>query len=366
VSTQVPQLREHLARLYPGYRVAALEPLAPDTGATSGSSAKAAGYGLPIKVRLVCDRGDPIELVWRVASSNEFGHDRRADRAASMVLAFDDFNRVPHHVDAIDLGAIDSNGGLVSIRDGSELYLITTYAPGNVYADDLRRIARQGRSTELDHARVDALAHYLAELHATPLDDAHPLAYRRAIRDLIGHGEGIFGIIDGYPPIAGAPAGRLRLIEQKCVEWRWRLREHEGRLARTHGDFHPFNIVFESGTRFTVLDASRGTCGDPADDVVALAINFLLFSLESPHAWRALGPLWHRFWDRYLVARPDRVLQSVAPPFFAWRALVVCNPRFYPSMTAEARDKLLGLAECALDTHHFDPAWADELFRCAA
>src|SRR5204862_237988 len=110
-----------------------------------------------------------------------------------------------------------------------------------------------------------------------------------------------------------APLERLHAIERRCVEWRWRLREHEGRLCRTHGDFHPFNIVFD-GDQLNVLDASRGTCGDPADDVTALAINYLLFALQTAGSWRALAPLWRRFWSTYLGERPDPSLVQVAPP----------------------------------------------------
>src|SRR5690606_15297866 len=124
---------------------------------------------------------------------------------------------------------------------------------------------------------------------------------------------------------------RLRQIERRCTRWRWLLRDHERRLARTHGDFHPFNVVFETGTRFLLLDASRGTAGDPADDLTAMAVNFVLFALEQPASWRrGFRRLWHQFWNTYLVDRSDPDLLAVAPPFFAWRALVVCNPRFYP------------------------------------
>lgn len=355
-----PRLREHLARLYPDHRVVAIEPLAPDTGATSGATTKAAGYGLPVRIELASERGERRTLVWRVASANEFGHDRRADRAGAMILAYDDFARIPRHVEAVDLGAIRPSGELVSIRDATELYLLTTYAPGTIYADDLRRVAREGRATDLDLARVDALARYLAELHV-PIDD--PPRYRRAIRDLVGSGEGIFGIVDGYPALAEARAERLQAIERRCAEWRWRTRGHERRLARTHGDFHPFNLVFDEGTRLTVLDASRGTCGDPADDLAALAVNYVLFAQDTRGAWLGLGPLWHRVWNEYLAARRDEQLLSVLPPFFAWRVLVVCNPRFYPGLSATARDRLLALAERVLDAHRLEPAWADELFR---
>jgi streptomycin 6-kinase len=354
-------LREHVSRLFPGTEVIAIEALAPDAGATTGATTKAAGYGLPVRI-IVSEHGVQREMVWRVASANEFGHDRRADRAAAMVQAFDDFSQTPEHVRALDLGVVRKGGELMSMRDATEHYLITTYARGTMYADDLRRIAADRVATPDDVERVDVLARYLAALH-TPI--AQPGArYRRAIRDLLGSGEGIFGIIDGYPAdVPGAPRDRLRSIEDRCVGWRWRLRDHDDRLTRTHGDFHPFNIVFD-GARPTMLDASRGGCGDPADDVTALAINFVLFAIDAPRSWgHGLGVLWRHLWHRYLAERADAGLLEVAPPFLAWRALVVANPAFYPRLSAPGRDKLLGFATEVLDEQRLDPTWAEELFR---
>jgi len=356
-----PGLRDHLTRLYPDATVVAIEPLGPDAGATAGTTTKAAGYGLPVRVTLE-DGGVRRDLVWRVASANDFGHDRRADRAAAMVQSFDDFARIPAHVRAVDLGVIRARGELLSIRDATEHYLITTYAPGTIYAHDLRRIAHEQIATPRDVARVEVLARYLANLH-TPIEPPGA-RYRRAIRDLVGSGEGIFGIVDGYPAgVPGATAERLQAIEARCAAWRWRLRGRDARLTRTHGDFHPFNIVFD-GDAPTLLDASRGGCGDPADDVTALAINYVLFALDAPGAWRGgLGVLWRRLWQCYLAERDDRELLAVAPPFLAWRALVVANPAFYPRMSEAARDKLLGFATAVLDAPALDPASAEELFR---
>lgn len=353
-------LRDHVLRLYPGARIESIEPLGPDAGATAGSTTKAAGYGVPVRI-VLSDREGRHELVWRVASANEFGHDRRADRAAAMVQAYDDFAQIPQHVRAIDLGMIRAGGELMSTRDGAEMYLITTYATGEIYAHDLRRIAADGHATVRDVARVDVLARYLAHLHA-PIAPAGA-RYRRAIRDLVGSGEGIFGIIDGYPAnVPGADGARLREIEARCAAWRWRLRGRDDRLTRTHGDFHPFNIVFD-GEELALLDASRGGCGEPADDVTALAINYLLFAMDAPDAWRdGLGVLWRRLWQRYLAERHDPALLEIAPPFLMWRALVVANPVFYPQLSARARDRLLGFATEVLDREVLDPDAAEELF----
>lgn len=354
------KLHEHVARLFPGATLLAIEPLAPDSGATSSSTTKVAGYGHPVRL-VIDDHGQLRELVWRVAAANDFGHDRRSDRAAEILLAHDDFAAIPEHVQPIDVGAVRENGELVSLRDAGELYLVTTYAAGTIYADDLRRLATGAPLSDLDMQRVDVLASYLADLHV-PIADGGK-RYRRAIRDLIGHGEGIYGIVDGYPEdVPAAPPSRLHAIEERCASWRELLRNRGERLARTHGDFHPFNIVFDRLAP-TMLDASRGACGDPADDVTALAINFMLFAIDARETWHdGLGVLWRRWWSRRAALRPDPELLAVAPPFFAWRALVVCNPRFYPKLSPDGREAMLGFAERALDAGRLDPRAAEALF----
>jgi hypothetical protein len=351
-------LTAYLQRDFPGFRVVAIEPLAPDA-TRDGATAKAAGYGEPHRLRLVGPHDRPLDLVWRVATPNELGHDRRADRAAESLLAYDDFAVIPEHVAALDLGAACHGGRLVSIRDYDHLFVITPYAAGTPYAAELRELARAGAATDRDRGRVDVLARYLADLHQPMEGAAH---YRRAVRDLVGSGEGIYGVVDAYPDdVPAASRDRLAGIERRCAAWRWTLRSREGRLCRTHGDFHPFNILFD-GDRLALLDASRGTGGDPADDVTALAVNYVLFALDTPGAWAGLGPLWHQLWSTYIERRHDSELTKVAPPFFAWRALVVCNPTFYPNLSPRSRAALLDLAERALDEHVLEPGWADELF----
>ncbi len=346
-----------LSGIFPGARVVGCEPIG---GAGAGVARKEGGYARAWKVTATDAEGAVRAFVFRTAAPDEFGHDRRSDRAANLLLAFDGFAEMPDHVEALDVG-FQTPGGLLSVRDGGEPYLVTTYAEGRLYAEDLRRVAAERRASALDLERCDALAGWLAALHAERLVD--PVAWRRAVRDLLGHGEGLFGIVDSYgSDVPAAPPSRLQGIEERCLAWRWFLRGHPERLRRTHGDFHPFNLVFAEGTRFTVLDASRGCKGDAADDVVALAVNYPFFALQAPGAWRrGLGLLWARFWERYLGARGEAVLESAAP-YLAWRALVLGCPRFYPDLGAAARDALLSFAERALTSPRFDPRSAEELF----
>ncbi len=349
-----------ILRHYPGGVVEEIRPLGEDAGARGdGATRKALGYGIPQRVRVRDAAGTTHELVFHTVRSDDQGHDRRADRIAEVALAYEDFGKLPRHVLALDAGLIGRDGTLHSFSDTAEPYLLTPWAPGEVYATDLRRIVDRG-VTAADLQRVDLLASYLAALHRRRVE--RPATYTRAVRDLLGSGEGIFGIIDGYPPdVPGASAARLYALEQRCLAWRWRLRGREDRRRRIHGDFHPFNIVFD-GDALHLLDASRGCVGDPADDVTALAVNYVFFAIDTPGAWRGgLGALWHRLWSRYLAESDDDALLEVAAPWLAWRALVLASPRWYPGLSARGRDALLGWVERALDAPRFEVASADEL-----
>jgi hypothetical protein len=302
-------------------------------------------------------------VVLHTATANAFGHDRRADRAAMAVLAADTFGALPRHVDVLDVGAYASVDDFVSLRGTDEFYLLTSYAEGTAYATDLRRLARTGSLTAADLARERTLVDYLVELHrARPSHEK--TVYERFVRDTLGSGEGIFGIADSYPDdVPAAPRARLERIEEACLRWRFRLRKKTHRLRRCHGDFHPFNVLFTDGSELSVLDASRGACGDPADDVTCMTINYAFFSLGKPGAWRgALGPLWHGFWKDYLAATGDEELCEVAAPLFAWRGLVLASPTWYPELTAEDRERVLSFVERVLATERFSPEMASEFF----
>lgn len=359
-------LRAHLATLFPDARVVDVRALGPDAhppeGEGEGETEKQIGYGRPLRVTLALGDGGTYDVVLHTASADEYGHDRRADRLAAQVLSYDTFHLVPGHVRAIDAGALHDDGTLVSLRGTGEGYLLTEWAEGELYADDLRRIAREGALRPLDVERAEVLARYLISLHRG--EGSSPAAYARAIRDLVGHGEGIAGIADAYPDDApGAPRARVDAIERACLEWRLRLRTRHDRLRRTHGDFHPFNLLFE-GTRLRVLDASRGCEGDPADDLAALTINHLFFGLEHRDRWASgLGRLWSLTWETYLDESGDGGVLDVIAPFFAWRGLVVASPRWYPHLRAEDRDRILSFVERVLAAERFDPAMGVEALR---
>jgi hypothetical protein len=355
-----PRLEQLVLRALPQAELLRVVPLKADT-LQHEATAKGAGYGAPLRLD-VRHQGQLKSLVLHSATPNQFGHERRADRAAEMLVAADTFALLPHHTHVLDVGAY-RDSGFVSLRDTGEFYLLTDYAEGRPYADDLRRIAKTGALEPGDVRRVEALVDYLLSLHSVKLPEAN--LYTRSIRDLVGSGEGIFGIIDGYPEHApGANPARLQRIESACLAWRWRLKRNHRRLVRIHGDFHPFNVLFSEGTSLHLLDASRGSAGDAADDVAAMAINFVFFAEFDEKLWRsAFQHLWRGFWNRYLERSKDHELLQVVAPFLAWRGLVLANPVWYPDVSAEARSRLLDFIEAALGAPRFDLELAAGVFR---
>jgi hypothetical protein len=357
------RVRRIVENRLPGAQILRVEPFRADAAASSaGDTAKSGGYGVPLRIDLVA-QGKPLTLVLHAASANEFGHDRRADRADEMLLAADTFDSIPNHVSVLDVGAYRGSDEFVSLAGTGEFYLLTTYAEGRPYASDLRRLSRTGMVTELDIARMHALVGYLAKLHAVKPKPSRAV-YARSIRDTVGGGEGVFGIADSYPDgVPGAPVARLERIEELCLSWRFRLRRRSDRLTRIHGDFHPFNVLFGENTELSVLDASRGSAGDPADDVSAMAINFAFFALGRPGSWRdVLQSFWYGFWSHYARLTGDEGVFEVAAPFLAWRALVLANPKWYPELDGSERQRILAFAERVLESERLSPAMADEYF----
>jgi thiamine kinase-like enzyme len=320
---------------------------------TGAAALKTFGYGQPLLIDYR-DNGERRRVVLRRVQRNGFGRERDADRVAEVWLNFNTFNRLAHHVPALDMVGVTPDDRLTSLGSLQDLLLVTAYAPGEPYAEDLLRIRNDGVCTAQDLRRAQTLAAYLADLHAVKHDD--PLLWRRRLRDLIGDGEGIMGLTDSYPadfPLA--TANDLRALEEAANRWRWRLKPLSHRLSQVHGDFHPFNILFAEDENLYLLDRSRGEWGEPADDVSCLAINYLFFSLQ--RYGKLAGPfvdLYVAFWEYYLAQRRDPELLSVIQPWFAWRILVLASPQWYPKLEMAARRKLFSFARRIVAEERFE------------
>ena len=316
---------------------------------------KGFGYGKPYLIEFSIGRNKRKAVVLETLRvEGGFGHDHFSDRAQVLIWQHSTFNKLPCHVRSVDVGAFTMDGGLKSVGDCREFFIVTELIEGQLYHVDLDRIKKQKRLTGLDLDRCRALSDYLATIHKVKKDA--PELYVRRIRDLVGHGECIFGLTDSYPAKLPYVSERDFVdIEKKCVEWRWKLKQKACRLSQVHGDYHPWNIMFRGGADFTLLDRSRGEWGEPADDVSALTINYLFYSLQV--YGRLAGPferLFELFWKNYLDKTGDTEILSVIQPFYAWRSLVVASPVWYPNLPLDMRKKLFHFIRKILETEKLE------------
>ena len=122
-----------------------------------------------------------------------------------------------------------------------------------------------------------------------------------------------------------------------------------------HGDFHPWNIFFLDNNDFILNDRSRGEYGDPADDVSALTINYLFFSLQKYRKlYGSFERLWEIFYENYVKFTEDEEIFKVIQPFLIWRSLVIANPIWYPNLDDEVREKIFNFIRNLAENDFFD------------
>jgi hypothetical protein len=317
---------------------------------------KGFGYGKPYFVEFETGNGELKEVVISTMKEDGFGHDHFSDRAHALIWQHHAFNRLPKHVKSLDVGYFTKNGGMESVSDAEEYFIVCDKVEGEEYVHDLNRLKEGGRVRAVDRERVSALASYLADIHAVKKDD--PALYVRRIRELVGHSECIFGLTDSYPPRSEfITSEELQAIEKKSIDWRWTLKERTERLCMVHGDFHPWNVMFRKGTDFTVLDRSRGEWGEAADDVSSMTINYLFFGLlktDGKELDEDFKGLFDLFFDVYLEKTGDYELLEVIQPFYAFRGLVVASPVWYPNISLDTRRKLFNFIRNVLDAEEFE------------
>ena len=114
-------------------------------------------------------------------------------------------------------------------------------------------------------------------------------------------------------------------------------------------------IKLKNMNDFIVVDASREIYGDPADDITAMASNYIWFALM--HKNKFSGPfkeLFKIFWNNYIDKTKDNDISKIAPLFFAFRGLVVAHPLFYKVQTDKTRRKIFNFINNVLEEGAFN------------
>ncbi len=345
-----------------------------------GSGVQGSGFLIEMKTQ-----SGIRSYVVKTLLSEGLGHDYPSDRAAVFLLDLDEYKNLPRHVKGIDVLAEMEDGSIKSIGGGREYYLLMERGTGRHYFNDLTEFSHKDRLEISDIEKIEAMTSYLADIHSVKKDSK--TLYWRKLRDTVGHGECLMGVFDTYPD-GTLPYNEMAEIIKKSVDWIARLKPKYRRLCQIHGDFHPGNIWFQSrsqkpevrsrripstrqirshsqsprrpGVRgrfdidFVLLDRSRGPWGDPADDVTALTINYIFFSIK--HHGSVKGSYLEglkMFFEKYVALTGDEELYSVVAPFFAFRGAVVANPIFYPELTLDQRKLIFRFVNNVLDDDKF-------------
>src|SRR5438093_10454459 len=98
------------------------------------------------------------------------------------------------HIRSMDIGEFRRDGSAISAGDADEFFILTEYAEGRGYFEDLTRMRDDSRLSALDTVRADALCDYLVDIHR--VEGSNPELYSRRIRELVGHSECINRFID--------------------------------------------------------------------------------------------------------------------------------------------------------------------------
>ena len=320
-----------------------------------GSGVQGSGF----LIELQTDRGTTSYVVKSLIPKG-FGHDYPSDRASVFLLDLDEFSTLPNHIKALDVLAEMENGSVKSIGGGKEYYLLMERGEGTDYFRDLNKFSQKEHLGDPDIRKIEVMGSYLSNIHGIKKDSK--TLYWRKLRDTVGHGECLMGVLDLYPE-GVLPDKEMTDIIKKSVDWVYKLKPRFKRLSQIHGDFHPGNIWFKDTEDIILLDRSRGPWGEPADDVTALTINYIFFSLKQYGTVK--GPYLEGlrlFYDHYVRQSGDHEIYSIVQLFYAFRGVVVANPVFYPELPQRQRDLIFRFIHNVLDSERFDPERANEYF----
>jgi aminoglycoside phosphotransferase (APT) family kinase protein len=292
-----------------------------------GEGFHAEGFLIKTKNR----KGEKKQYVLKTLREQGFGHDYPSDRANVVIRSLLDYNLLPNHIKAMNVGSIQENDSLLSIGKPKDFFIIMEEAKGTDYWKDMDEIRERGRLSENDKSRIKLIANYLAKIHSEKYtSDNSESLYKRVIRDFVGHGELTMGVLDTFPKkLDFVTNQKLVEIVKKMVEWWEKIKYRHERLSVVHGDFYQGNIWFDND-KLVVLDRSRFRYGEPADDTTCLTTNFITYSVFAYGEFKdPFKELLELFFMEYFKKRNDPELFKVSPLFHAFRALVSIHPLFY-------------------------------------
>ncbi|MAG61441.1 hypothetical protein CMI43_01315 [Candidatus Pacearchaeota archaeon] len=321
-----------------------------------GSGVLGTGYSLKFKIN-----NKEKTLVLKSLFTENLGMDHYSDRASSLLDAHDNYNKMDNHVKSEDVIAQNEDNSLTSVGNAKEFYILMEEAKGDDLFKDFNEIKETKQLKDETKEKILTISNFLVELHKNK-HKSIPL-YRRKIRDTIGSGGSLIGLLDMHPDSAFEQFEKkwMSIVSKSIIFWR-RSRDMHNRLCEIHADYHPGNLWFED-QKLTILDRSRGRFGEPADDITAFIINPIMYSLITNGNFE--GPfkeIFDIFWNNYFKKTNDKEMRKIMAPYIAFRVAVVTNPIFYNDESLGGKEKakfirtkMINLALNILKDNEFNP-----------
>lgn len=323
-----------------------------------GSGVLGTGYLLEFETEKEKQR-----LILKTLFTENLGMDHYSDRAASLIEAHDNYNKMRDHVKSIDVLAYNKDNTLTSLGNAQEFYILMEEANGKDLFKDFNQIKETKTLNEETKNKIIKISNFLVELHKNKYQSIS--LYRRKIRDTLGSGGSLIGLLDMHPDNAFNQFEKKWIeIVKKAINY-WRdSRNLDYRLCEIHGDYHPGNLWFEND-KLIILDRAKGRFGEPADDITAFIINPIMYSLIATKECRFKGPfkkVFDIFWNNYFKQTKDKEMRKIIAPYLAFRIAVVTNPIFYDDdffggveKAKIVRTKIINLALNVLKDNEFNP-----------
>ncbi len=267
-------------------------------------------------------------LILKSLFTENLGMDHYSDRAASLIKSHDNYNKMPNHVKSYDVISQNKDKSLLSLDGAKEFYILMDEAKGDDLFKDFKKIKETKKLDYKIKNKIVIISNFLAELHKNKNKSVS--LYRRKIRDTLGSGESLIGILDMHPDSSFKIFEKkwLAIVKKSIDFWNKSRRLHD-RLCEIHGDYHPGNLWFEN-EKFTVLDRARGRFGEPADDIAAFIINPIMYSLITENGFKGdFKDIFDLFWNNYFKRTGDKEMRKIIAPYIAFRIAVVTNPIVY-------------------------------------
>ncbi len=127
-------------------------------------------HGLGFSIDTIDKNNNEKRYILKTLRGEGFGQDYPADRASVLIRALMDYNSLPRHVKAINVGSIQNDGKALSIGNPNDFFIILEEGKGEDYWKDLDDIRVEGVLKDEDRERAKALGKYLGNIHSVNYD----------------------------------------------------------------------------------------------------------------------------------------------------------------------------------------------------